>query len=217
MTAVALSVHSGTLPHMTSNDHDLRDSQARINTWLAGHCSWAPLRSAAAAEELSALEAGLGATLPADVHRWWTTAGVSADFWIPGSFAPVGLDEALQTRETWLLIAEQEGTTLDASGDPEPRFHPSFLPIAMDPGGDGLIADLRAGESYGALFRWDHETWTLELPLWESVASMLQDTATALETGTPALLQHAANGGQEQPCIAVVDDAGELLWTATAH
>jgi cell wall assembly regulator SMI1 len=217
MTAVPLSGRSGTLPHMPLNDHDLQNSQTRINTWLAGHRQRAPERPAAAAEELRALEADLGATLPADVHQWWTMAGVSADFWIPGSFAPLGLDEALETREIWLLVAEQEGTTLDASGSPEPRFQSSFLPIAMDPGGDGLIADLRPGESYGALFRWDHETWTLELPLWESVTSMLQDTATALETGTPALLQHATNGGQEQPCLAVVDDAGELLWEATAR
>ena len=216
MVAAALSERSGTLPHMTLTDHGLRTAQDRINTWLAGHHQRAPVRPAAAAEELRALEADLGATLPAQVHRWWTMAGVSAGFWIPGPFAPVALDEALQTREIWLLVAEQEGTSLDAGGNPEPRFHPSYLPIAMDPGGVGLIIDLRPGDSYGALFRWVHETWTLGLPLWESVASMLRDTANALETGTPALLRHAALGGHEHPLIATTDDIGELLWEATA-
>ncbi|WP_052433387.1 SMI1/KNR4 family protein [Streptacidiphilus carbonis] len=201
---------------MTLNDHDLRNAHDRINAWLAGHHQHAPVRPVAAPEPLRALEADLGTTLPADIHRWWTMAGVSADFWIPGSFAPVALDEALETREIWLLVPEQEGITLDAGGHPEPRFHPSFLPIAMDPGGDGLIIDLRSGDSQGAVFHWDHETWNLGLPLWESVASMLQDTANALETGTPALLQHAAHGGHEHPCIAVVDDTGELSWQATA-
>jgi cell wall assembly regulator SMI1 len=77
---------------------------------------------------------------------------VSAGYWIPGSFAPASLDEALETREIWLLVAEQEGPTFDANGEPEPRFLPEFMPIAMSPGGDGLIVDLRPGGSHGAVF-----------------------------------------------------------------
>ncbi|MEY9842880.1 SMI1/KNR4 family protein [Streptacidiphilus sp. EB103A] len=202
---------------MTWTDHDLQTAQDRINAWLNDHHQQAPVRPAAGPDQLRALAADLDATLPADVHRWWTMTGVSADHWLPGAFAPVSLDEALESREIWLLVAEQEGITLDAGGAPEPRFHPSFLPIAMDPGGDGLIIDLRPGDSYGALFRWDHETWILGLPLWNSVTSMLQDTANTLETGTPALLQHATLGGHEQPCTAAVDDTGDLHWKATTH
>ncbi|WP_461027853.1 SMI1/KNR4 family protein [Streptomyces sparsus] len=122
------------------------------------------------------------------------------------------MEEALETQETWLLVAEQEGVSFDANGEPEPRFLPSFLPIAMSPGGDGLIVDLRLGDSYGAVFLWDHETWILGVPLWDSVTSMLQDVATALESGTPALLRHADMGGTEMACVALVDDGGDLVW-----
>jgi hypothetical protein len=85
------------------------------------------------------------------------------------------------------------------------------------PGGDGLIVDLRLGDSYGAVFLWDHETWVLGVPLWGSVASMLQDIAVALESGTPALLRHAALGGTEEACVAVVEDTGDLIWEVAEH
>ncbi|MDF6019716.1 SMI1/KNR4 family protein [Streptomyces sp. JH34] len=197
---------------MTSIDHGVRKSWDRIDAWLGDHLHRAPVRAAADGGRLGAFEADIGAALPTEVHDWWTLDRVSADYWIPGSFAPVGLEDALETREIWLLVAEQEGASSAANGEPEPRFLPSFLPIAMSPGGDGLIVDLRFGDSYGAVFLWDHETWVLGVPLWGSVASMLQDIAAALESGTPALLRHAASGGTEKACAARVDDAGDLVW-----
>lgn len=197
---------------MTSIDHESRKSWDRIDAWFRDRLQRPPIRAAADEGRLRAIEADLGAALPTEVHDWWTLDRVSADYWIPGSFAPVGLEEALEARETWSLVAEQEGDSFDANGEPEPRFLPSFLPIAMSPGGDGLIVDLRLGDSYGAVFLWDHETCVLGVPLWSSVASMLRDIAAALESGTPALLRHAALGGTERACVAVADDAGELVW-----
>ncbi|NEA54821.1 SMI1/KNR4 family protein [Streptomyces sp. SID13666] len=186
-------------------------------SWFRDRLHKPPIRPAADEGQLRAVEADLAIALPTEVHEWWTLDSVSADFWIPGSYAPVGLDGALETREIWLLVAEQEGASFDANGEPEPRFLPSFLPIAMSPGGDGLIVDLRLGDCHGAVLLWDHERWVPGVPLWSSVGAMLQDTAAALESGKPALLRHAALGGTEEACVAVVGNAGELVWEAGEH
>lgn len=202
---------------MTSLAHGLPHAWDRIDARLGVRLRPAPVRAAADGERLRSFEADLGGVLPTEVRDWWSLDRVSADYWIPGSFAPVDLEEALETREMWLEVAEEEGPSFGTDGEPEPRFLPSFLPLAMSPGGDGLIVDLRPGDSYGAVFRWDHESWVLGVPLWSSVASMLGDIATALESGAPALLRHAALGGTESACVAVVSGAGELVWEATGH
>ncbi|MFJ2810561.1 SMI1/KNR4 family protein [Kitasatospora sp. NPDC087271] len=201
---------------MKSIDHRVQESWDRIATWLGAHVRKAPVRLAADEARLDAVERELGLMLPEDVREWWALADVSADYWAPGSFAPEHLDEALETRQTWLLVAEQEGPSLTESRELEPRFLPEFMPIAMSPGGDGLIVDLRPGESHGAVFLWDHENWGLGVPLWSSVGAMLEDTAAALESRTPALLWHAALGGAEEPCVAMIDESGDLVWEATA-
>jgi cell wall assembly regulator SMI1 len=197
---------------MTSIDHGVRESWDRIDIWLTAHVRKAPIRPAVDVGRLDAVEAELAVTLPADVKEWWALTNVSADYWIPESFAPVALEDALETREIWLLVAEQEEPLFDQNGEAEPRFLPEFMPIAMSPGGDGLIVDLRPGESHGAVFLWDHERWGLGVPLWDSMGSMLQDIAVALESRTPVLLQHAALGGAEATCIGRVDDSGDLNW-----
>lgn len=203
---------------MTVIDHEVRESWDRIDAWFGERrLPRAAVRMAVDEGRLRAVEADLAVTLPVDAREWWGLEGVSADYWIPGSFAPVGLEEALETRGIWLLVAEQEGPSFDADGEPEPRFLPSFLPIAMSPGGDGLIVDLRPGDGHGAVLLWDHETWVPGVPLWSSVAVMLQDIAVALESGTPALLGHGALGGTTEACVAVLDDAGDLVWQVTEH
>ncbi|MFE9852255.1 SMI1/KNR4 family protein [Streptomyces sp. NPDC005576] len=202
---------------MTSIDHGVRKSWDRIEAWFEERLHRTPVRAATDQGWLRAIESRLGTALPTEVHDWWMLDRVRADYWIPGSFAPVDVEEALETREIWLQVAEEEGASFDANGEPEPRFLPSFLPIALSPGGDGLVVDLRLGDSYGAVLLWDHETWVLGVPLWDSVTSMLRDIAAALESGTPALLRHAAMGGTEKACVALVDEAGGLVWEAADH
>ncbi|MEU4116310.1 SMI1/KNR4 family protein [Kitasatospora sp. NPDC028055] len=212
---------------MSSADHDVPTSWSRIDAWLAAHTRRGPVRSAGPAgpagsagpatdaARLDAFEADLGLPLPADLRAWWLLPEVAAGHWIPGEFAPVPLGEALETHETWLLVAAQEGDSFDGNGRPESRYQREFMPIALDPGGDGLIVDLRPGDTRGAVFRWDHETWILDVPQWASVASMLQDVAQALEAGTPVLLGHAALGGSQAPGTATVDAVGDLTWEPT--
>ncbi|MER7772948.1 SMI1/KNR4 family protein [Kitasatospora sp. NPDC096140] len=200
---------------MTTADHNVPASWSRIGTWLTAHTRRGPARPTSDAARLDAFEADLGLPLPADLRAWWLLPDVSAEYWIPAAFAPVSLDEALETREIWLLVAEQEGESFDQNGRPESRYQREFMPIALSPGGDGLIVDLRPGDTHGAVLLWDHETWILDVPQWTSVTSMLQDITSALEAGTPALLNHAARGGSQAPGTAAVDDALDLTWQPT--
>ncbi|MFJ4598082.1 MULTISPECIES: SMI1/KNR4 family protein [unclassified Kitasatospora] len=197
---------------MDSIAHGVRESWERIGTWLNAHVRPASAWLASDVASLDAVEQELGLVLSEDLRTWWGLMGVSADFWLPGSFAPVGLEEAWETREIWLLVAEQEGLGLTEKGEAEAGFLTEFMPIAMSPDGDGLVVDLRSGEWQGAVFYWDHERWGLGVPLWESVGSMLVDIADALESGTPTLMWHADLGGPENPVVATVDDSRELGW-----
>ncbi|MFJ1757015.1 SMI1/KNR4 family protein [Kitasatospora sp. NPDC088134] len=162
---------------MATVDHDVPDSWRRIGDRLAAHTRWGPVRAAADAARLDAFEAELGLPLPADLRAWWLLPDVVMDHWLPQAFAPVPWEEALETREIWLLVAEQEDEALGEDGPAEDRYLPEFLPIALDPGGDGLVVDLRPGDTHGAVLRWDHESWVLDVPQWASVAAMLRDVA----------------------------------------
>lgn len=197
---------------MTSIDHGVGEWWEHVDAWLRAHVRKSPVRSAVDAARLGVVEAGLGVTLPADVREWWMLSQVSAGCWIPGSFAPVELEEALETRKIWLLVAEQEESLAAENGEDHARFLPEFLPIAMSPGGDGLIVDLRPGRHHGAIYVWDHERWGLGVALWDSVSAMLQDIAGALESHTPALARHAALGGAEAARTGKIDDSGDLDW-----
>ncbi|WP_053644879.1 SMI1/KNR4 family protein [Streptomyces sp. XY431] len=200
---------------MTADDHDVQASWSRIGTWLTAHTRRGRARPASDAARLDAFEAGLGLPLPADLRAWWQLPDIATGYWIPDEFTPVSLDEALETHGIWLLVAEQEGDSFDENGRPESRYEREFMPIALSPGGDGLIVDMRPGDTHGAVLLWDHETWTLDVPQWTSVTSMLQDIAQALRAGTPVLLGHAARGGSREPSTAAVDDALDLTWQPT--
>ncbi|MFJ1709456.1 SMI1/KNR4 family protein [Kitasatospora sp. NPDC088346] len=197
---------------MTTADHDVPTTWSRIGTWLTAHTQGGRARPASDAARLDAFEADLGLPLPADLRAWWLLPGVSASYWIPEAFAPVPLDEALETHEIWLLVAEQEGESFEDNGQPETRYQREFMPIALSPGGDGLVVDMRPGDTHGAVLLWDHETWILDVPQWAAVTSMLQDVAHALEASTPALLSHAALGGSQEPRTAAIDGALDLTW-----
>ncbi|MFC8721387.1 SMI1/KNR4 family protein [Kitasatospora sp. NPDC057198] len=195
---------------MTTADHDVPTAWSRIEARLAAHVRRGPLRSASDAARLDAFEADLGVPLPADLRAWWLLSDVSASHWIPGEFAPLSLEEAWETREIWLLVAEQEGESFDENGRPGGCCPREFMPIALSPGGDGLIVDLRPGDTCGAVFLWDHESWILDVPRWASVTPMLQDIARALEAGTPVLPSRAAPGGSQTPGTAAVDGGPDL-------
>ncbi|MFC9331966.1 SMI1/KNR4 family protein [Kitasatospora sp. NPDC057015] len=203
---------------MTTADHSILTAWSRVGTWLTAHTrgGHGRARPPSDAARLDAFEADLALPLPADLRAWWLLPDVSASHWIPEAFAPVSLDEALETHGIWLLVAEQEGESFDDNDRPEPRYLREFMPIALSPGGDGLVVDIRPGDTHGAVLLWDHETWILDAPQWGSVTSMLQDIAHALETGTPALLSHAALGGSQEPRTATVDGALDLTWQPAA-
>lgn len=190
---------------MNETEQALRESWGRIRAWLGAHVPPGAVRAVADAERV-------GEVLPEDVGTWWRLDGVAATAWIPPAFAPLDLDEALEVRDILVLVARDEAAHSDALAAAA-EYLPAFLPIADDAGGDHLLVDLRSGQpTYGAVFRWDHETPELGVPMWNSVSEMLSDTAEALTTGTPALSRHAERGGAEPPCIATVTASRELVW-----
>lgn len=175
---------------MTKDDPGVQELWDRVNVRLKADADRSRVLRAAADEgRRGVVEARLEAAMPEDMHEWWSLADVSANFWIPGGddvFAPIDLDEAVETWEIWLQVSDDEGPpAVDENGEAEPRFHPHYLPFAHSPGGDGLIVDLRSGASYGAVFVWDHEQWGLGEPLWASISAMLREVALVLDHGCP--------------------------------
>ncbi|MFI0354350.1 SMI1/KNR4 family protein [Actinomadura sp. 9N407] len=179
---------------------EVRRSYGRIGTWLR---EYGGDRGQGVSVDGRAVEGVVGSPLPAELLAFWAL-DLDGGYWLPpaGGFALETAEGLLETREIWLQVAGQEP-------DEPGRFVPELLPIAMSGGGDGLVVDLRPGDSYGAVFLWDHEEWGLGIPLWAGVAEMLADVADALESEGPALMWHAENGGTELPCIAV---QGEVEW-----
>lgn len=151
----------------------------------------------------------LGMRLPPDLVALWRLDGVHAGDWLPpeGTCTLEVPEETLALREFMLEIAAAESPQ-----DPQwlDRFTEDLLPIATSPGGDSLVVRLRPGETHGHVHFWDHELWGLGVPLWPSVAAMLDDTAAALLSGGPALTWHVANGG-DQPLVVPVLNARNQL------
>ncbi|MCF2533010.1 SMI1/KNR4 family protein [Yinghuangia soli] len=199
---------------MAPGEHDIRAQWERIDAWMRSHGARpVECRPAADPEQLESLADELGIDLPADLRAWWSLAGLCRDNWIPVAFAPETWADALEMREIQLQVADDEDWS-DPGMDARMRFDPAFLPIGMSPGGDSLIVDLRADAGqFGAVLFWDHETWKLDVPLWESVGAMLRDAAQALETRSRVLLGHAARGGSaEEPSFGYVAADGWLTW-----
>ncbi|MCP2166294.1 SMI1/KNR4 family protein [Goodfellowiella coeruleoviolacea] len=193
---------------MNSVDHQILLSWQRIDTWLRSHSDGQPahLMSPAAQADIDAVARELGLPLPSDLVSLWQLENVSADYWLPpqGGAALIEPAAALRDRAIWLNAAADEDPD-----DPN-LFPPGLLPIASNGGGDNLVIELRPNQHHGAIFLWDHENWGLRVPLWPDVATMLDDVAQAMESGKPALLDHAAQGGDEPPCVPLVNDWNEF-------
>ncbi|MFD3519007.1 SMI1/KNR4 family protein [Streptomyces sp. NPDC058653] len=150
-----------------------------------------------------------GVSLPPDLLALWRLDAVHAGDWLPpeGTCTLVLPEETLALREFMLGLAADEDPD-----DPQwpDRFTEDLLPIASSPGGDSLVVRLRPDEYHGNVHFWDHEVWGLGVPLWPSVAAMLDDAASALLTGGPALGWHVANGG-DQPLVVPLLNARNQL------
>ncbi|MET4926687.1 SMI1/KNR4 family protein [Streptomyces sp. PSRA5] len=157
----------------------------------------------------------LGVRLPPDLVALWWLDAVHAGHCLPseGAFSLDGPQEALELRKFMLDLAEAEDPDDPAWPD---RFTEDLLPIGTSPGGDSLVVRLRPDEHHGNVHFWDHEVWGLGVPLWPSVAAMLDDAASALLSGGPALTWHVANGGDQPLVVPLLNERGRLTdWEAS--
>jgi cell wall assembly regulator SMI1 len=118
------------------------------------------VRGGASAADLAEFEATLDAKLPDDLHRSYLlhdgqTAGVAALF--PHDFSNLGCDfsllsvgSVLRSWRRWKkLLDGGEFSGLTATPDDGVRWdwwHPGWVPIAGDGGGDSICVDLSPGE-----------------------------------------------------------------------
>lgn len=152
---------------MNDTERTVRDSWGRIAAWLREHGQTGPVRTAARAEQLAALEAELGVSLPADLRVWWLLDDMVRTPWIPWGFVPVGLGTAMM------------------------EHVPGFLPVARSADGDLLLVDLRPGPAHGSVHAGPPES----APLWGSVTALLADAAESLTEAGPLPVRDAVDPG----------------------
>lgn len=105
----------------------------------------------------------------------------------------------------------------DPAGRPTTDWLDSFLPIADAADAGLLYADLRDGDHFGCIWEWYPEGGGDSAPRWAGIDEMIDDVASALVEGRPAL-QTYANGAiwpesRLQPQLPEVDE-GYLRWSA---
>ncbi|WP_410599854.1 SMI1/KNR4 family protein [Amycolatopsis sp. lyj-90] len=154
----------------------------RVERWLRAKAptSAASLRPPATIERIAETQKRVGVTLPAELiasllrHDGVTDIGES--FSLPPFNYPA-------STETVAGQAKVMCEVLQSTGDESVGhwWHGRFVPVAVSGGGDGLFLDQRAGT--GRLGEWDHEG-SVNFDRWPAtLTELLEQTATALETG----------------------------------
>jgi cell wall assembly regulator SMI1 len=200
---------------------DVDESWDLILSWLGRHspAEAALLRPPADPRDIDAAARAVGAALPADLVAWWRRADGQAGKGqlLPSLYSPYPVRAALNSRDIWLTAwnPAAAGPDLDRfaawvsevdrapAGTPcQGAWLPSWLPIAGDGGGDDLFVDLRPGPARGCVREFRRDSGASDQVLWDGVAAMLADVATALRHGVPIR-------GDRQ--IWVYDD-GSICW-----
>ena len=177
------------------------------------------IRPPAAEQDIRAAERSVGTALPDDLVAWWRRADGLDNLGslLPPSFSPYPVREALESRDIWLKIRNEEQWSPDlaayiAQEDSAPAgspcrgvWLPRWLPIAREGGGDDLFVDLRPGPAHGCVRVFRHDDDAVDEALWSGVAPMLAEIADALRHGT------AIRGDQ-----VWVEDDGEFTWESDA-
>ena len=155
---------------------------------------WASIRPPATEDDLAAAAQAVDAALPADLARWWRRAdGLDGNLGLlaPG-YTPYPVRVALLSRESGLSVTadtRRAGLSEDvAARNDDPAgtactggWLSRWLPIANNPAGDTLFADLRPGPAHGCVGEFTPDEWSYSGPAWSSVTDMLAQTADALQ------------------------------------
>ncbi|MGW6281822.1 SMI1/KNR4 family protein [Kribbella sp. NPDC055071] len=205
----------------------VEESWALIAAWLREHipAAFDHLQPPASAEAISAVRAAMNRGLPADLVAWLSIADGfthhgSFGNLLPFFFNPLPCAEMLREREVWQSVFG----TRERRGDAEPAgtysmsWLNSFLPIAESGTDVSLYVDLRAGDLFGSVGKFDSESGT-DLPQWTSTTEMLADVAAALTLDQPALVDLANRRRTTDPYSTPAAwkpslDEGQLTWTS---
>jgi cell wall assembly regulator SMI1 len=173
----------------------------RIETWLAAHApaSSAALAGPASPARLGEVQQRIGVTLPSELvasllrHDGMNTAG---GFLLPSIYRPVSaVDIGGQATALCEVLTHGQNESVGS------WWHGQFVPFAVDGAGDVLFLDQRPGYD-GKLGESDHEGTVDFSRRPASLTELLEQTATALETG------ERTNGSYR----AKVTPAGVLTW-----
>ncbi|UFQ15991.1 MULTISPECIES: SMI1/KNR4 family protein [Streptomyces] len=187
----------------------ISESWTRIETWLARHAprTFAALEPPADRSAIAAAEQAIGRPFPDALTEsllWHDGTGdyvLLPPFWMLLSTQIIVAGWQLRMRIYGEELADAE------EGDPDdeygPWWHAQWTPFAADGAGDNLVIDQRSYRRRGRIGNADHETGCSfrSHPMWASLTTLLDATATALETG------EAVDG-----YLPVVVDEGELDW-----
>jgi cell wall assembly regulator SMI1 len=173
----------------------------RIETWLAAHApaSSAALAGPAEPGRIAQLQQRIGVTLPPELvasllrHDGMGTRGgnLLPPLYRLLSVADIGGQAEMLCEVLMRGVNENVGTW----------WHGQFVPFAVNGGGDSLFLDQRGGHG-GKLGEHDHEAFA-DFSSWPAtLTDLLEQTATALETGQRTHVY----------CRAEVTPAGVLTW-----
>lgn len=169
-----------------TDDGSVAASWARIESWLDAHApgTRATLNPPADLTALDTVEAAIGRRLPPDVAASLRCHdGVGLDehtkgwFMLLDGYIPLS---AAGIVDQWRMLGE----SLSRLGDDMVGhwWHPLWLPVGLHNTGDTLFVDQRPGtghDAVGDLLTHD----SAEVGTWGSFALLLEQTASALESG----------------------------------
>ena len=154
------------------------------------------LKPGASAQALDALEAQIGQPLPADLRESLLRHDGSTDSgWVHGELLSVA--GRMRERAIWMELLES-GTFADLAqfNADEPAvqpgwWHPGWLPLDADGGGNGAFVDLAPGRAgqVGQVRDMDHEVGPGAEA--HSLAAYLQRVLQVLESGEYRYYRHA--------------------------
>jgi cell wall assembly regulator SMI1 len=173
----------------------------RIETWLAAHApaSAAALAGPASPAQLGETQQRIGVTLPPELvasllrHNGMGTGGGDL---LPSIYRPVSAaDIGGQAKSLCEVLTHGQNESVGS------WWHGQFVPFAVDGAGDVLFLDQRPGHG-GELGESDHEGSVDFSRRPASLTELLEQTATALETGVRTSGDYRAK----------VTPAGVLTW-----
>ncbi|MFC3448928.1 SMI1/KNR4 family protein [Amycolatopsis speibonae] len=155
----------------------------RVERWLKAKAptTAATLRPPATIERIAQAQRQSGVAFPAELVasllRHDGVSGIGDSFALPPFHHPASAEGMESQAKVMCDVLTSSGVD-DSVGS---WWHGRFVPIAVNGGGDGLFLDQRTGT--GRLGEWDHEG-SVSFDSWPAtLTELLEQTATALETG----------------------------------